>query len=79
MAPLTRCRARPCPIPGVPMAEYYAQRASAGLVIAEATMVSEGHSSFWNEPGLSCGEPVAGWRLTTDAVHRAGGPIVVQL
>ena len=79
MAPLTRCRAEAGHIPGPLMAEYYAQRASAGLVIAEATMVSEGHSAFWSEPGIYSEAQVAGWRLTTDAVHQAGGRIVLQL
>ena len=50
MAPLTRCRAEAGHQPGPLLSEHYARRASAGLVIAEATMVSEGHSAFWNEP-----------------------------
>ena len=79
MAPLTRCRAEPGHVPGPLMAEYYAQRASAGLIVAEATMVQENHSAFWKEPGIYSGEQVAGWRLVTDAVHRAGGRIFVQL
>ena len=79
MAPLTRCRAEAGHQPGPLMAEYYGQRASAGLVIAEATMVSEGHSAFWSEPGIYSEAQVAGWRLTTDAVHQAGGRIVLQL
>ncbi|MCX5944021.1 MAG: alkene reductase [Cyanobacteria bacterium] len=79
MAPLTRCRSEAGHQPGPLMAEYYAQRASAGLLIAEATMVIEGHSAFWNEPGIYSEAQVAGWRLTTDAVHRSGGQIVLQL
>ena len=79
MAPLTRCRSEAGHQPGPLMAEYYAQRASAGLLIAEATMVSEGHSAFGSEPGIYSEAQVAGWRLTTDAVHRAGGRIVLQL
>ena len=79
MAPLTRCRSEAGHQPGPLMAEYYAQRASAGLLIAEATMVSEGHSAFWSEPGIYSEAQVAGWRLTTDAVHQAGGRIVLQL
>ena len=52
MAPLTRCRASAEHVPTALMAEYYAQRASAGLIIAEATMAIEGNSSFWMEPGI---------------------------
>lgn len=79
MAPLTRCRAEQGHVPGLLMAEYYAQRASAGLIVAEATMVLEGNSAFWHEPGIYSQEQIAGWRLTTEAVHRAAGRIVVQL
>lgn len=79
MAPLTRCRAEPGHLPGTLMAEHYAQRAAAGLIIAEATMVSEGNSAFWKEPGIYSEAQVAGWRQVTDAVHAAGGRIVLQL
>lgn len=79
MAPLTRCRAEPGHIPGELMAEHYAQRASAGLIITEATMISEGASAFRFEPGVYSDEQVTGWRKVTDAVHAAGGRIVVQL
>jgi N-ethylmaleimide reductase len=79
MAPLTRCRAEPGNVPGRLIAEYYAQRASAGLIIAEATMAMPGNSAFWNEPGIHSPEQVAGWRLTTDAVHAAGGRIFLQI
>lgn len=79
MAPLTRCRADAAHIPGALMAEYYAQRASAGLIIAEATMVTEGNSAFWMEPGIYSSAQVAGWKLTTDAVHAAGGRIFLQI
>ena len=79
MAPLTRCRAEAGHVPGALMAEHYAQRASAGLIVAEATMVQEGNSAFWHEPGITNDAQIAGWRLTTDAVHRAGGRIVLQL
>jgi N-ethylmaleimide reductase len=61
------------------MAEYYAQRASAGLIIAEATMVMEGNSSFWMEPGIYSEAQVKGWKAVTDAVHAQGGRIVLQL
>jgi len=79
MAPLTRCRATAEHIPTTLMAEYYAQRASAGLIIAEATMVMEGNSAFWMEPGIYFAEQIAGWQQTTDAVHAAGGRIFLQL
>ncbi|MEX1316158.1 MAG: alkene reductase [Synechococcaceae cyanobacterium] len=79
MAPLTRCRAEEGHVPGPLMAEHYAQRASAGLIVAEATMAMEGHSAFWHEPGIYSQAQVNGWRLTTEAVHRAGGRIVLQI
>jgi len=79
MAPLTRCRADADHNPTALMAEYYAQRASAGLIIAEATMVMEGNSSFWMEPGIYSDAQVKGWKVVTDAVHAKGGQIVLQL
>lgn len=79
MAPLTRCRAEEGHVPGPLMAEHYAQRAAAGLIIAEATMAMEGNSAFWHEPGIHSAAQVEGWRLTTEAVHRAGGRIVLQI
>jgi N-ethylmaleimide reductase len=79
MAPLTRCRADADHIPTAIMAEHYAQRASAGLIIAEATMVMAGHSSFWMEPGIHSAAQVAGWKTVTDAVHARGGRIFLQL
>lgn len=79
LAPLTRCRAVGDHVPTALMAEYYAQRASGGLLIAEATMAIAGNSSFWTEPGIYSEEQVAGWRLVTDAVHKAGGKIFLQL
>ena len=79
MAPLTRCRAEDDHVPGDLIADYYAQRAGAGLIIAEATMVMEGNSSFWREPGIYSDAQVAGWRKTTDAVHARGGRIFLQL
>jgi N-ethylmaleimide reductase len=79
MAPLTRCRAGAEHLPNELMAEYYAQRAGAGLIIAEATMVMEGNSSFWMEPGIYSDAQVAGWRKTADAVHAKGGLIFLQL
>ena len=79
MAPLTRCRADADHHPTHLMAEYYAQRASAGLIIAEATMVMAGNSSFWTEPGIYSEPQIAGWKVVTDAVHDRGGQIVLQL
>lgn len=79
MAPLTRCRAEPGHIPGSLMAEHYAQRASAGLIIAEATMAMEGNSSFWHEPGIYNEAQVQGWKAVTDAVHANGGQIALQI
>jgi N-ethylmaleimide reductase len=79
MAPLTRCRADADHVPTPLMAEYYSQRASAGLIIAEATMAMEGNSSFWREPGIYSEAQVQGWRTVTDAVHAKGGRIVLQL
>ncbi len=79
MAPLTRCRAEAGHVPGELMAEYYAQRASAGLIIAEATMVIEGNSAFYAEPGIYSEAQIAGWRKVTEAVHAKGGRIFLQL
>jgi N-ethylmaleimide reductase len=79
MAPLTRCRADAQHVPGALIAEYYAQRASAGLIVAEATMAMEGNSAFWMEPGIYSDAQVAGWKRTTDAVHAAGGRIFSQI
>ena len=79
MAPLTRNRAAAGLVPSPLAAEYYAQRASAGLVITEATQVSRGAQGYLDTPGLYTPEQVAGWRAVTDAVHAAGGRIVVQL
>jgi N-ethylmaleimide reductase len=80
LAPLTRCRAEAGHRPGALMAEYYAQRASGGLLIAEATMVIEGNSAFGgSEPGIYNQAQVEGWYQITEAVHHAGGRIVLQL
>ena len=79
MAPLTRCRATRDHVPTPLMAEHYAQRATAGLLIAEATMVDERYSAFYTEPGIYGPEQVAGWRAVTDAVHARHGRIFLQL
>ncbi|MGB6241736.1 MAG: alkene reductase [Castellaniella sp.] len=78
MAPLTRNRSpRAVPLPIT--ATYYAQRASAGLLITEATAISHQGQGYANVPGLYTAEAIAGWRAVTDAVHAQGGKIVVQL
>lgn len=80
MAPLTRCRADAAHVPTTLMADYYAQRASAGLIVAEATMAIEGNSAFGGrEPGIYSAAQVAAWRKVTDAVHTRGGRIVLQI
>ena len=79
MAPLTRGRAGPEDVPTEMMVEYYRQRASAGLIVTEATQVSESAAGYVFTPGLHTDDQVAGWRTVTDAVHAAGGRIVVQL
>lgn len=79
MAPLTRCRAGLEHIPNALMAEYYSQRASAGLVIAEATMAMEGNSAFWQEPGIYGQPQIDGWKQVTHAVHAKGGRIFLQI
>lgn len=79
MAPLTRCRAGLEHIPNEMMATYYNQRATAGLIIAEATMIEEGNSAFIAEPGIYNAAQIAGWRKVTDSVHKAGGKIFLQI
>lgn len=80
MAPLTRMRAaNPELVPTGVHADYYAQRASAGLIVSEGVFVSPGAVGWANVPGLWSEAQVRGWRLVTDAVHRAGGRIVAQL
>lgn len=79
MAPLTRCRADRDHVPTPLMAEYYSQRASAGLIIAEATAVMPGCSAFGADPGIHNEAQVAGWKQVTDAVHAKGGQIFLQL
>jgi N-ethylmaleimide reductase len=81
MAPLTRLRAtRPGDVPRALNAEYYGQRASdGGLIITEATDVSEQARAYPGAPGIHSAEQIAGWRAVTDAVHAKGGVIVVQL
>uniref|UniRef100_UPI003F7D62DD alkene reductase n=1 Tax=Xanthomonas sp. 0924 TaxID=2835534 RepID=UPI003F7D62DD len=79
MAPLTRNRAGAGLVPSALAATYYAQRASAGLLITEATQVSPQAQGYQDTPGLYTPEQIAGWRAVTDAVHAKGGRIFVQL
>ncbi len=79
MAPLTRCRAGLEHVPNDMMATYYAQRASAGLLIAEATMIQENNSAFIAEPGIYNQQQIAGWQKVTSAVHKEGGKIFLQI
>ena len=79
MAPLTRCRASEGRVPNALMAEYYVQRASAGLIISEATSVTPMGVGYPDTPGIWSDAQVDGWKLVTDAVHQAGGRIVLQL
>jgi len=79
MAPLTRCRASAGRVPNALMAEYYAQRAGAGLILSEATAVTPEGVGYPDTPGLWSDEQVEGWKLVTKAVHDAGGRIFAQL
>ncbi|MEO7007982.1 MAG: alkene reductase, partial [Caldimonas sp.] len=79
MAPLTRDRAGPRQVPTEMMATYYRQRASAGLIVTEATQISAEGQGYLDTPGIYSAEQVAGWKRVTQAVHDAGGRIVVQL
>jgi len=79
MAPLTRCRASEGRVPNELMAEYYTQRASAGLILTEATSVTPMGVGYPDTPGIWSDEQVAGWRKITAAVHQAGGKIMLQL
>jgi 2,4-dienoyl-CoA reductase-like NADH-dependent reductase (Old Yellow Enzyme family) len=82
MAPLTRCRSAPGRVPTPLMAEYYAQRASAGMILSEATSVDPMGVGYPNTPGIWSDEQVAGWKVVTDSVRRASGgrtPMLLQL
>jgi N-ethylmaleimide reductase len=79
MAPLTRSRAGKGDVPGPMNAEYYRQRAGAGLIVSEATNISQQGKGYAFTPGIYTDGQVAGWRLVTDAVHAAGGRIYCQL
>ena len=79
MAPLTRSRAGAGRVPNALMAEYYAQRAGAGLILSEATSVTPMGVGYADTPGIWNDEQVEGWKLVTKAVHDAGGRIFLQL
>jgi 2,4-dienoyl-CoA reductase-like NADH-dependent reductase (Old Yellow Enzyme family) len=79
MAPLTRQRAGDVRVPNALMAKYYAERASAGLIISEATSVTPQGIGYAATPGIWSQEQVEGWKLVTSAVHAAGGKIFLQL
>ena len=79
MAPLTRSRAGESRIPNDLMAQYYAQRAEAGLIVTEATAISKQGFGWYGAPGIYEAAHVEGWKKTTKAVHDKGGKIVLQL
>ena len=79
MAPLTRARATEDRIPTPLMRDYYAQRASAGLILTEATVISPDSVGYERTPGIWSEAQVEAWRMITDAVHQAGGHIFMQL
>ncbi len=79
MAPMTRCRAEPGDVPGALQVEYYAQRAGAGLIITEGTQPSLNGKGYCRTPGIHSEEQIQGWKNVTDAVHKKGGTIVLQV
>src|SRR5262245_37704846 len=79
LAPLTRTRASAGRVPNAMMAEYYRQRAGAGLMLSEATSVTPMGAGYPDTPGIWSDEQVRGWQLVTRAVHEAGGRILLQL
>jgi 2,4-dienoyl-CoA reductase-like NADH-dependent reductase (Old Yellow Enzyme family) len=79
MAPLTRSRAVDTRVPNALMAKYYAQRASAGLIVSEATVVTPAGIGYADTPGIWSAEQVRGWKQVTEAVHQAGGRMFLQL
>ncbi len=79
MAPLTRCRASEGRIPNTLMAQYYTQRSNAGMILSEATSVTPMGVGYPNTPGIWSDAQVEGWKIVTDAVHKAGGQILLQL
>lgn len=79
MAPLTRNRATPNGVPGRWAATYYSQRASAGLIVSEATQISAMGRGYINTPGIHSEEQIAGWKAVVNAVHQSDGRIFLQL
>jgi N-ethylmaleimide reductase len=79
MGPMTRNRAGKANVPTAINADYYSQRASAGLIITEASQVSPQGMGYPATPGIHSPEQIAGWKLVTDAVHKTGGKIFLQL
>src|ERR1700738_339823 len=79
MAPLTPSRPGPGNVPNQLNALYYAQRASAGLIISEATQISPEGQGYISTPGIHSAEQIEGWKCVTKAVYVAGGPLVLQL
>ncbi|MDP3907402.1 alkene reductase [Novosphingobium sp.] len=79
MAPMTRDRAGPGDVPTDLMVKYYAQRASAGLIVTEGVQPSPVGKGYWRTPGIHSAEQIEGWRAVADAVHTRGGRIVMQL
>lgn len=79
MAPLTRCMAGPGLVPTDTMAEYYARRADAGLIISEATIIRADAQGYPDVPGIFSDEQIAGWKKVTTKVHENGGKIFMQL
>jgi len=79
MAPLTRCRSSAGRVPNELMRDYYVQRASAGLILSEATSIDPKGVGYPDTPGIWSADQVRGWKLITDAVHAAGGKMFLQL
>ena len=79
MAPLTRNRATPTGVPGPWASTYYSQRATAGLIVTEATQISPMGKGYINTPGIHSQEQIDGWKPVVEAVHRSGGHIFLQL
>src|ERR1700754_4579394 len=79
MAPMTRTRTSDGDVPNELMATYYAQRAGAGLIVSEATDVAPSSNGYARTPGIYSEAQRRGWRVVTDAVHRKGGRIFVQM
>ena len=79
MAPLTRCFADENLVPTQEMADYYAKRADAGLIVSEATLITPSAQGYPNTPGIYSSEQISGWKTVTDAVHKNGGKIFCQI